>query len=114
MSAARLRPSTSALLLLALLLGAMALLLWDSGRDHAGRQQAAQAGAQLTRWLGLTDPALFTEAQYTRHPSLHGPQAALLDHPLAQDHFPSGSLLAAPPPLAPVPRAAPDSTQEQP
>lgn len=114
MSAPHLRPSTLVLLLLALQLGALALVLWDTGREHTARRHATRASAQLTRWLGLTDPALFTEAQYTRHPSLHGPQAALLDHPLAQDHFPSGSLLAAPPPLAPVPRAAPDSTQEQP
>ncbi len=114
MSAPHLRPSTLVLLLLALQLGALALVLWDTGREHAARRHATRASAQLTRWLGLTDPALFTEAHYTRHPSLHGPQAALFDHPLAQDHFPSGSLLTAPPALAWWRSQALDSIEEQP
>lgn len=97
MSATGLRPSTPVLLLLALELCALGLMRWDIGRGDAARRPTVQAGAQVTRWLGLTDPALFTEAHYTRHPSLHGPQAALMDLPLAPDHFPSGSLLAAPP-----------------
>ncbi|MDO5693947.1 MAG: hypothetical protein Q4G70_15955 [Pseudomonadota bacterium] len=93
------RPSTWVLLLLALQVCALAVAVWDAQRAHPARQRSALEGARITRWLGLTDPALFTEAHYTRHPSLHAADAALQDHPLAQDHFPSGSLRVAPPPV---------------
>ena len=46
---------------------------------------------------GLTDPALMTEARYGRHLSLSDRHTPFQDHPLAFDHFPTGSLL--PPPL---------------
>jgi hypothetical protein len=50
--------------------------------------------------LGLTDLCLFTEARYTRHPSQADHFAPFQDHPQALEHFPSGSLLAPPPPPA--------------
>ncbi len=68
---------------------------------HA-RQQARSAGAELAasagivRELGLTDLCLFTEARYTRHPAMADAHAAFQDHPLALDHFPSGSLASPP------------------
>ena len=43
--------------------------------------------------LGLVDLALFTEARYTRHPVQADLHSAFQDHPLALEHFPSGSLL---------------------
>jgi hypothetical protein len=46
--------------------------------------------------LGLTDLCLFTEARYTRHPSQADLHSAFQDHPLALEHFPSGSLLSPP------------------
>ncbi|PCD77764.1 hypothetical protein [Pseudothioclava arenosa] len=52
--------------------------------------------ARLVRVLGLTDIALFTEARYTRHPSQADLNTPFQDHPLAFDHFPSGSLMPAP------------------
>ena len=42
------------------------------------------------------DPALFTEARYTRHPSQADLHSAFQDHPLAQEHFPTGSLISPP------------------
>jgi len=63
------------------------------------REQVAnnlQQRAKLVRQLGLTDLALFTEARYTRHPSQADLHSAFQDHPMALDHFPSGSL--QPPP----------------
>jgi hypothetical protein len=49
--------------------------------------------------LALTDLCLFTEARYTRHPSMADLHTPFQDHPLSLEHFPSGSLIAAPPHL---------------
>lgn len=46
--------------------------------------------------LGLTDLCLSTEARYTRHLSQADWHAAFQSHPLALDHFPSGSVFAPP------------------
>ncbi len=53
--------------------------------------------AEIVKALRLTDLCLFTEARYTRHPSMADLFSPFQDHPLALEHFPSGSLL--PPPL---------------
>jgi hypothetical protein len=63
------------------------------------RQQRAGAGDEmrgLVRQLQLTDLCLFTEARYTRHPSQADLHSPFQDHPLAFEHFPSGSLLLPP------------------
>jgi hypothetical protein len=44
----------------------------------------------------LTDLSLFTEARYTRHPSMADLNTAFQDHPLSLEHFPSGSLVNPP------------------
>ncbi len=54
------------------------------------------ATCTFTRELGITDLALFTEARYTRHPSQADLHAAFQDHPLALEHFPTGSLVPVP------------------
>ena len=54
-----------------------------------------QKGA-VAKNLGLTDLCLTTEARYTRHLSQSDWHAAFQSHPLALDHFPSGSVLAPP------------------
>ena len=56
-------------------------------------QQSALVAA-----LDLSDLALFTEARYTRHPTQADLHSAFQDHPLALEHFPSGSLVPAPTP----------------
>ena len=64
------------------------------------REQAAsklQQRARLVRALGLTDLALFTEARYTRHPTQADLHSAFQDHPMALEHFPSGSIQPPPP-----------------
>ena len=55
-----------------------------------------QHRAKLVRELGLSDLALFTEARYTRHPTQADLHSAFQDHPMALEHFPSGSI--QPPP----------------
>jgi hypothetical protein len=52
--------------------------------------------ARLVKTLRLTDLCLFTEARYTRHPSMADRFAPFQDHPTALEHFPSGSLITPP------------------
>jgi hypothetical protein len=52
--------------------------------------------ARLVKELQLTDLCLFTEARYTRHPSQADLQTAFQDHPMAMEHFPSGSFMKIP------------------
>ena len=63
-------------------------------RSHGG-PALAERQSLVARWR-LTDLCLFTEARYTRHPSQADLFTAFQDHPLALEHFPSGSLLPPP------------------
>ena len=51
---------------------------------------------QLVHKLGLTDLSLFNEARYTRHLSQADLHSAFQDHPMAFEHFPSGSMVLPP------------------
>ena len=74
----------------------LVLLLW-SGRYASGDARAMREASRLmVQQLQLTDLCLFTEARYTRHPSVADLHSAFQDHPLALDHFPSGSLVTPP------------------
>jgi hypothetical protein len=55
--------------------------------------------AEIVKVLGLTDLCLFTEARYTRHPSLADMATAFQDHPMSLEHFPSGAIVPMPPHL---------------
>jgi hypothetical protein len=55
--------------------------------------------AEIVRVLGLTDLCLFTEARYTRHPSMADRGTAFQDHPMSLEHFPSGAIMPVPPHL---------------
>ena len=52
------------------------------------------ARKELVGVLSLTDLALWTEARYTRHPSMADLFSPFQDHPAAFEHFPAGSLMA--------------------
>lgn len=95
----------SAFLLSALAIVSALLLLSaiDAGlRSRAMAPLIAQR-SELVAALDLTDLVLFTEARYTRHPSQADLHSAFQDHPLALEHFPSGSLVPAPTPRLSVP-----------
>lgn len=95
------------------LVAAALLTLAHSGlRSHDASPRLA-ASAALVRDLGLTDLALFTEARYTRHLSQADLHTAFQDHPLAFEHFPSGSLYGPPPHLR-LPHAELAATTEVP
>jgi hypothetical protein len=59
--------------------------------------QNIQAKARMVRELHLTDLCLFTDARYTRHPSMADLHTAFQDHPMSLEHFPSGTVVAPPP-----------------
>jgi hypothetical protein len=95
------------------LVAAALLTLAHSGlRAHDASPRLA-ASAALVRDLGLTDLALFTEARYTRHLTQADLHTAFQDHPLAFEHFPSGSLHGPPPHLR-LPHAELAATTEVP
>ena len=68
--------------------------------QHLDRQML-QERRDIVRVLTLTDLCLFTEARYTRHPSLADLNTPFQDHPMSLEHFPSGAIMAVPPHLKP-------------
>jgi hypothetical protein len=71
---------------------------------HAAFVRRGEAGklefmAVMVRQLGLTDLCLFTEARYTRHPSMADLHTPFQDYPFSLEHFPSGSIVPVPPSL---------------
>jgi hypothetical protein len=65
--------------------------------SHRAAAAALTARTDLVAALDLTDLALFTEARYTRHPSQADLHSAFQDHPMALEHFPTGSLVPVSP-----------------
>jgi hypothetical protein len=92
------RKSDPLLSLFALLAGLFLWTLADSARSPRAAAERLDPVRRLVSELGLSDPALFTEARYTRHLSQADLHSAFQDHPMALEHFPSGSLLAPPRP----------------
>jgi hypothetical protein len=54
---------------------------------------------EMVGTLELTDICIFTDARYTRHPSMADLHTPFQDHPMSFEHFPSGSLITPPPHL---------------
>lgn len=86
---------------LALSLTGICLVLIGLMFTHAHFQRQADfpvidAVARVVADLELTDLALFTEARYTRHPSQADFHSPFQDHPVALDHFPTGSIAGPP------------------
>lgn len=90
------RRSHYAFAFFALCLALFLLTFADSALRRTGSADVLAANERLVAQLGLTDLCLFTEARYTRHPSQADLQSAFQDHPLAFEHFPSGSLMPPP------------------
>jgi hypothetical protein len=94
------RKSTLYLIFISIIAISLAMLLRFhpslSARHH---QDVLDMKKRLVRELRLTDLCLFTEARYTRHLSQADLHSAFQDHPLALEHFPSGSIAKPPVPL---------------
>lgn len=71
---------------------------------HMSSRRATDEKRQIVNELQLTDLCLFTDARYTRHPSMADVSTPFQDYPLSLEHFPSGSLLPVPPHLRPHPQ----------
>lgn len=84
--------------LVSLFLGVSMVLgsFMDAGMAYRHIESAVAEKVALVAALKLTDLALFTEARYTRHLSQADRHSAFQDHPLALEHFPSGSLVLPP------------------
>lgn len=72
----------------------LAVLHTRNSQTEARAERLYRAG--LVKELRLTDFCLFTEARYTRHPSMADLHAPFQDHPGALEHFPSGSFVTPP------------------
>jgi hypothetical protein len=93
------RKSTVFFLSLGLAFVAAALLaVHASSARQTGFARLHQMSDVVERY-GLTDLCLFTDARYTRHPSMADLNTPFQDYPMSFEHFPSGSLFTPPPHL---------------
>jgi hypothetical protein len=81
---------------------AFLLLFFYPRLDRPGYREAREETRRMIREYELTDLSLFTEASYTRHPTQTDLHTPFQDHPMAFEHFPSGSFIAPPPHLKAV------------
>lgn len=95
----KIRPSTIYFVVIALLAGIFGLAALKTSFFSKAAVEANVRTARIVKQAGLTDLAMFTDARYTRHPSQADRHTAFQDHPLAFEHFPSGSFAAVPPHL---------------
>jgi len=73
---------------------AAAVILYTHGVYTARRRSAELSlNREIVETLSLTDPALWTEAHYTRNPTQADRFAPFQDFPGALEHFPAGSLV---------------------
>lgn len=80
----------------ALILILAALLVWADLQVRTAESGVVPARRQLVTVLGLTDFSLWSEARYTRHPTMDDGFTPFQDFPSAPDHFPAGSLVVQP------------------
>lgn len=78
-------------------MSALALALVVSTTTGPEVEERRARAAALSAELALSDPALFTEARYTRNPSLADLHSPFQDGPASLEHFPTASLIVAPP-----------------
>ena len=90
------RRSTIFFLFITICILLFAALFLHARQSQVSSEAMLTANAQLVKSLKLTDLCLFTEARYTRHPSMADLHSPFQDHPFAMDHFPSGSLVSPP------------------
>jgi hypothetical protein len=74
----------------------MSLMFMDAAISRHLDRKFVQERREIVRILMLTDLCLFTEARYTRHPSMTDLNAPFQDHPMSLEHFPSGSMMTVP------------------
>jgi hypothetical protein len=93
------RKSTLFLIYIGSLLAIVGLLCGHAFFRQWADLSSLQRKSEAVKRLELTDLSLFTDARYTRHPSMADLNTPFQDYPMAFDYFPSGSLMTAPPHL---------------
>jgi hypothetical protein len=81
---------------LALLLGLMFVHAFRTRKDGAALFTEKR---ELVKALCLTDLCIFTDARYTRHPTMADLHSPFQDYPVSLEHFPSASIMSVPPHL---------------
>lgn len=83
----------------------ISLMFVDAAVSQRLDRESVRERREIVRVLTLTDLCLFTEARYTRHPSMADLHTPFQDHPLSFEHFPSGAIMPLPPHITqPSPR----------
>lgn len=90
------RISTYAAFFILFLISAVAFTFVENSRRVNNSAVNRDLNAKWVTVLELTDLALFTEASYTRHLSQSDRHTPFRNHPMAFEHFPSGTLVKAP------------------
>jgi hypothetical protein len=72
------------------------LMMWSVSVARTRAVKEIPLKQELVQRLELTDLAIWTEARYTRHPSQADFFAPFQDGPSSLEHFPAGSVVAAP------------------
>jgi hypothetical protein len=75
------------------------LMFLDAAVSRRLDGESVRERREIVRVLTLTDLCLFTEARYTRHPSMTDLNTPFQDHPMSLEHFPSGAIVTPPPHL---------------
>ncbi len=93
------RKSDSYFLFTVILLALLGLMFVHASLQQRLNQPFLREKGEWVKRLELTDLCLFTDARYTRHPSMADLNTPFQDYPLSFEHFPSGSILTPPPHL---------------
>jgi len=96
----RMTRSAAFFVVLGVLAALCVLAALDAARKRSLGEATLAANQALVRAYDLTDPCLFTDARYTRHPALADRHSPFQDYPLSLEHFPTGSLAMPPSHLA--------------
>lgn len=90
------RASTAFFLFVALQVALLGIMAADAAHQRTTARAQITLKRAMVREYGLTDLCLFTEARYTRHPSLADRHSPFQDGPLSFEHFPAGTLVGPP------------------
>ncbi len=95
----RQRKSNAFMLYLVLNLTILAILFLHAHICSKAGAAMLKDERHLVEVYRLTDICLFTDARYTRNPSMADIHSSFQDSPMSLDYFPSGALMLPPPHL---------------
>jgi hypothetical protein len=87
------RKSESFILFIAVCTGLFLLMFVHASFKEKNSMPSLKEKRKIVRELELTDLCLFTDARYTRHPSMADLSTPFQDHPMSLEHFPSGAIM---------------------